>query len=100
MQYLVTIKRGCKHGVGGRYQEGDTAVVGELELNAFGDKFTDVRPYVPDTPGFDLENATVSDILRALQDGDVTLDAVLAAERKRPRPRKTILDLENNGDTE
>ena len=41
-----------------------------------------------------------TDVRLEAQGGDVTLDAVLAAERKRPRPRKTILDLESNGDTE
>lgn len=97
MQYHVTIKQGCKHGADGRYRAGDTAVVDELELRAFGDKFVDVRPYEPEPPVLDLSTASVADIKQALTDGAVTLDDVLAAEQQRGRPRKSILELETNG---
>lgn len=110
MKYKVQIKPGYKHGVNKQYTGGDEIVVGELELRDFGDKFTNVRPYpgeqeVPqdnaegdaddsdDTDtGFDLESATAKQVLAAVEDGLVSADDALAAEMKRPQPRKSVLE--------
>lgn len=104
-QYTAVVKPGLSHGVGRRYQAGDTVVLTEAERQSFGDKFTNIRPLQPDAKapptlpdsddGFDFGSATVPCIMDAIAAGETSAEAAVAYELTRPvsRQRKSILGL-------
>jgi len=104
----VMVKPGCKHGKDGQYTAGMAILVTQEEFDAFGDKFNPVVTDQPaaDTdgsqddgdPGFDLKTAKMDDVLAAVADGLVTVDEVLAAEEKRSRPRKSLIEALTGGE--
>lgn len=93
-KYQVQIKDGLTYGKNKQHKGGQTIVVTAQEVRDFGDKFTNVKALVVEdvAPKFDLATATTKEVLAAIESGLVTAEEALAAEEKRPSPRKSVLE--------
>ena len=92
-KYQVQIKDGLTYGKNKQHKGGQTIVVTAQEVRDFGDKFTNVKALaVEEAPKLDLATATTKEVLAAIESGLVTADEALAAEEKRPSPRKSVLE--------
>jgi len=100
----VRIKPGKKYGAFSQYREGDELEVTPAELVAFSDKFTVVDDSLDAAPDpsfetkwdfksrveFDASSMTVDEVLRAVQQGNVSVKIAIDSELG-GKARKTLL---------